>query len=580
MEIAGPPADVRSCAEEVLFLLHEHGVDYLFLNPGTDSAPLQEAVAALTSRQVPVPQIITSSFESVALAAAHGYWQMTQRPQAVFVHVDVGTQNLGAMVHNVLRDRAGVVVLAGRTPYGEDASAPGGRSHPIHWQQDVPDQAGIVRSYAKWTFELARSEDTARVVGRAVQVAEGGRPGLAYLMLSRDVLMQPAGPAELRRATRFARPVPPAIEPGALARLTEQLLAAERPVIVTGRLGRKPEAARSLARLAELAGVPVVSRPESVNIPTSHAMRVGPDARADALVRNADLLVIIDCDVPWIPRSVTPSPEATILQIDSDPIKADMPLWSFPVDVAITADGAVATAQLADAIQDAIQDAGESVSSRAQARRRWLASVADPDAGPEAAAPSESTAPAKVRDVVLALNTLLRAEDIVVEEAVSNTEVVTGLLTRTEPGTLCSAGGPGLGWALGASVGVKLARPDRRVVAVVGDGAFMFGVPTAALCLAAEARAPFVAVVLNNNGYRASRRPVHDLFPDGASVARGSVVGTRFACPPDFAGVAEACGAYGERVEDLAGLGDAVRRAFKAVDDGRAAVVDVAVSDR
>jgi acetolactate synthase-1/2/3 large subunit len=351
MQVSQPPVDVRTCAEEILFLLREHGVDYLFLNPGTDSAPLQEAAAALASRRVPVPRIVASSFEGVALAAAHGYWQMTRRAQAVFVHVDVGTQNLGAMVHNVKRDRAGVLVLAGKTPYGEDADAPGGRSHRIHWQQDVPDQAGIVRSYAKWAFELVRSEDTARVVGRALQVAEGGQPGLAYLTLSRDVLMRPAGPAEQRRTTRFARPAPAAIEPGALARLTERLATARHPVIVTSRLGRLPGAARSLARLAELATIPVVCRPDAMNIPSSHAMRVASDATAANLIQQADLLLIMECDVPWIPRDVSPSPDATIVQIDSDPVKADMPLWSFPVDVAITADGGVAAAQLADAVE-------------------------------------------------------------------------------------------------------------------------------------------------------------------------------------------------------------------------------------
>jgi acetolactate synthase I/II/III large subunit len=575
MTTAQPPADLRNCAEEVLYLLRRHGVDYLFLNPGTDSAPVQEAFAALTARGVPVPQVVTSSFESVALAAAHGYWQMTHRAQAVFVHVDVGTQNLGAMVHNVMRDRAGVIVLAGRTPYGEDPSAPGGRAHRIHWQQDVPDQAGIVRPYAKWTFELIRSEDTARVVGRAVQVAEGGQPGLAYLTLSRDVLMQPPGPTELRRTTRFARPVPPAIEPTALARLAEQVTAAEHPVIVTGRLGRKPEGARSLARLAELAAVPVICRPDAVNIPTSHPMWVGSDAAAADLIREADLLVLIDCDVPWIPRSVTPSPDATIVQIDSDPVKADMPLWSFPVDVAITADGAVATAQLADAIEAVGESAGP-----AQARRRSAASAAGHSTGEHQPVPPQSQASAQVRDVMLTLNGLLDAHDIVLEEAVSNTETVVEWLSRTEPGTLCSPGGPGLGWALGASVGVKLARPDRRVVAITGDGAFMFGVPTAAFCLAAEAKAPFLAVVLNNNGYRASRRPVQTLFPDGASVGRGSVVGTRFTCPPDLAAVAAACGAHGERVESTAPLGEALERALKATEDGRAAVVDVAITDQ
>ena len=115
---SGPPEAAENCAEEVLLALHDHGVEFLFLNPGTDSAPLQEALAALGARGAAVPHVVTCSFESVALAAAHGFFQVTGRPQAVFVHVDVGTQNLGAMVHNVLRDRAGVVVLAGKTPYG------------------------------------------------------------------------------------------------------------------------------------------------------------------------------------------------------------------------------------------------------------------------------------------------------------------------------------------------------------------------------------------------------------------------------------------------------------------------------
>ncbi len=580
MEAAQQHADVRTCAEEVLYLLRAQGVEYLFLNPGTDSAPLQEAAAVLASRQVPAPRIITSSFESVALAAAHGFFQLERRAQAVFVHVDVGTQNLGAMVHNLLRDRAGAVVLAGKTPYGEDESAPGGRSNRIHWLQDAPDQAGIVRGYAKWTFELARSADAARVIGRAVQVAEGGRPGLSYLTLSRDVLMQPAGPPELRRTTRFARPAPPAMEPSALAWLTDKIRTADRPAIITGRLGRKPAGVRSLSRLADLAAVPVVCRPDTVNMPTQHAMRVAADDAAATLIREADLLVLVDCDVPWIPRRVSPSPGATIVQIDDDPVRADMPLWTFPVDVAVTADGAVAMAQLAAAVEAA----GEPAAALAQSRRDWLAAAAGSvPAQPRPAGEHTGPRETQVRDVVLALNDHLDSHDVVLEEAVSNTEVVTELLTRNEPGTLCSAGAPGLGWALGAAVGVKLARPSHRAVAIVGDGAFMFGVPTAALCLAAEAGAPFVAVVLNNDGYRASRRPVLELFPDGASAASGSVLGTRFARPPDLAAVARACGAYGERVDPGATAGDlhdALQRALKATDDGTAAVVDVAVSDR
>lgn len=571
---AAPPADVRTCAEEVLCLLAAHGIELLFLNPGTDSAPLQEAYAALAERGVPTPRIVVSTFESVSLAAAHGYWQATRRPQAVFVHVDVGTQNLGAMVHDVLRDRAGAVVLAGKTPYAEDPGSAGARSNPIHWQQDVPDQAGIVRPYAKWTAELTRSEDTARVVGRAVQVAAGGIPGLAYLTLSRDVLMEPAGAPGLRRATGFARPRPPAPEPVALAELAERVLAAERPLIVTTRVGRAPGGAEALARVSELAAIPVIGRPEAVNLVSSHPMSVRSQAHAQALLAEADLVLVVDCDVPWIPRAAGPAPGAFVAQIDRDPVKADMPLWSFPIDLALCADPVIALRQLADALE---HHAGASGARLEERRSRLVAAIADSTRSVRDQAARVGMPPNDIRSVVLALNRALHPDCLVVEEAVSNLVPVAELLDRAEPETLYSAGGPGLGWAPGAAVGIKLARPERDVVAIVGDGAFMFGVPTAALCLAAEARAPVTIVVLNNGGYRASRLPVLGLFPDGVSTARGEVVGTTFARAPDFVGVAEACGAYGARTEGAAGLGDALEHALATTRAGRAAVIDVRV---
>jgi acetolactate synthase-1/2/3 large subunit len=265
----------KTTAEHLLWLLNEHGVEYLFLNPGTDSAPVQEAAAVLTDAGVPIPQIITCTFESVALAAAHGYWQVTGRPQCVFVHVDVGTQNLGAMMHNAFRDRAGVIVIAGKTPYGEDPGSPGGRSHKIHWQQDVADQAGIVRGYAKLTLEITRSEMLARGIGRALQIARGGRPGPAYLMISRDVLMDP--PAGGRgRTSGYAIPTPPAAGRETALRIAGLLAEAERPLLITSKTGRREGGFAAVTRLADLTGVRVIETLESgcLNIATSHPMRV------------------------------------------------------------------------------------------------------------------------------------------------------------------------------------------------------------------------------------------------------------------------------------------------------------------
>ncbi len=553
----------RTTAEHLLWLLHQHGVENLFLNPGTDSAPLQEAAATLTEAGVSIPRFITSTFEAVSLAAAHGNWMVSRRPQCVFVHVDVGTQNLGAMMHNALRDRAGVIVIAGKTPYGEDEDSPGGRSHTIHWQQDVPDQAGIVRPYTKWAMEITRPDMLARAVGRAVQVATGGRPGPAYLMVSRDVLMDPPA-RDLGRVSRWAVPEPAVAGAETARRIGELLAEAERPLLITSKTGRLKGGFEAVTRLADLTGVRVIDTPESgcLNISTSHPCAVRSAVTARRLVAEADLIITADCDVPWIPKNVRPREDATIVQIDADPMRTDMPLWTFPSDLSVAAHGSTVLAEIAEHVPEI------------DASAKWGGSSLEVPAAE--AAPAEG--PISAREVAVALNSVLREDDIIAEESVTNATTLHENVERTLPGTLAGTATPGLGWGLGGAVGVKMATPDRRVVAVVGDGAFMFAVPTAALSLSAEVDAPILVVVLNNAGYRASRLPVFDLFPEGLSAERGDAIGTRFKSAPDFASVARACHAHGETVFERHDLVPSLDRALKALESGQSAVVDVHIA--
>lgn len=174
---------------------------------------------------------------------------------------------------------------------------------------------------------------------------------------------------------------------------------------------------------------------------------------------------------------------------------------------------------------------------------------------------------------VRALDSVLSDDDLLIEEATTNAEALRQGLRRTLPATLFHPGGSGLGWGLGGALGAKLAAPERRVVAVVGDGSFLFASPSAALWAARAAKAPFLTVVFQNGGYAASRRPVFDLYPDGYSAAANDVVGTRFDDPPDFARLARACGAAGETVAEPAGLVPALERGLAAVAAGSCAVV-------
>ncbi|MDP8922360.1 MAG: thiamine pyrophosphate-binding protein, partial [Chloroflexota bacterium] len=184
---------VGEAAEAYLAALTAQGVDCLFLNPGTDTFPIQEAAAKLLALGRPVPRIVLCPFEVVALAAAHGYYYATGRPQAVLVHVDVGTQNLGGTLHDAQRGRAAVVIAAGRSPYTTDSVVRGSRDTYIHWLQEQFDQHGIVRNYVKWEYELRRPEQMGEAVARAFQLAASDPPGPVYLTLPREVLMAEPG---------------------------------------------------------------------------------------------------------------------------------------------------------------------------------------------------------------------------------------------------------------------------------------------------------------------------------------------------------------------------------------------------
>ena len=183
-----------------------------------------------------------------------------------------------------------------------------------------------------------------------------------------------------------------------------------------------------------------------------------------------------------------------------------------------------------------------------------------------------------VAAVGAALNALLDPDDIVVEEATTNFEILRRSLDRTRPGTYFRSGGSGLGWGLPGALGIKLARPANRVVAIVGDGAFLFGSPVATLWAMHANQAPVLTVVLQNGGYAASRAPVFKLFPDGASSRSDSVVGTLIDEPPSFAAIAQACHAYGASVRDEERVPPTLRAACKRVDAGQSAVVVVHVS--
>ena len=283
--------------------------------------------------------------ENLAVAMAHGAYAMTGRPQAVMLHVNVGTANAINNIINLNRDNIPLILAAGRTPITEKGKF-GGRNRYIHWGQEMFDQAGMLREAVKWDYELRIPEQITDVVSRAYEVMMSSPRGPVYLALPREPLAapmpEPLGPVKPRHV-----PAPPHADPNMIATLAEWIAAAEKPLIITTTSGA--EAMAPLGRIAEKYAIPVVTqRQRVVCLPSSHPMHMGYDPQG--LLQEADLVIVIDADVPWIPNEQTPREDARFVTMGEDPAFRRYPMRSFPSDLAITSKTSTALEMLEQAL--------------------------------------------------------------------------------------------------------------------------------------------------------------------------------------------------------------------------------------
>jgi acetolactate synthase-1/2/3 large subunit len=540
----------------LLEALRAHGVEYFFANAGTDFPPLIEAFASGAERAHPYPRPMVVPHEGIAVGMAHGYYLATGRPQAVMVHVNVGTANCLNNLINAARDNVPILLLAGRTPVTERGRK-GSRTRPIHWAQEMFDQAGMLREVVKWDYELRYPEQAADAVRRAVEIAMTPPRGPVYLVLPREALAGEV-PAGIDVAPR-AVPAAPRPDPDAVARLAEWIAAAEFPLVIASSSGRDPAATRALAHLAERFGIGVVSAwPRYVNLPAGHPMHLGY-APGDAL-READIVTVLEADAPWFPHLESPRSGARVAHVGVDPTFARYPMRSFPSDLAVAGDPHAVLEALTAALDTRADGARivarrNSIAARAAARRPQ-AHATDPIT-PEWI----SRCIGEAKGDALVINEYpLRLEHCAFEQPASYFG-------------LSPAGG--LGWGLGAALGAKLAAPERLVIATLGDGAYVFANPTAGHWVARAHGLPILTVVFNNSRWAAVRNATVAMYKDGVAARAGGTLLADLSPSPEYAKLVEAHGGYGERVERAEALPDALARAIAETRRGRQALLDV-----
>jgi acetolactate synthase I/II/III large subunit len=166
---------------------------------------------------------------------------------------------------------------------------------------------------------------------------------------------------------------------------------------------------------------------------------------------------------------------------------------------------------------------------------------------------------------------------IIINEATTNIKFVTDHLLRDEPGSLYASPAASLGWSGGAAIAAKLAHPEKIIATIVGDGSYLFTVPSTVHWIAKRYNAPFLTIILNNRGWRAPKGSCLALYPNGqASVATADDIHCSIDPPPDYVGIAKAAGdAVGFKVETPEEVAPALDKAISAVKSGKQAILDV-----
>ena len=572
----------HSTAHHFLQGLVDLGVEYIFANLGTDHVSLIEEMARWDSEGLKHPEMILCPHEVVAVHMAGGYALATGRGQAVLVHVDAGTANAAMAIQNLFRYRLPVMLFAGRAPYTLHGELQGSRDTYVHFVQDPFDIASIVRPYVKWEYSLPSGIVVKEALARASAFAQSDPSGPVYMMLPRETLAEDWDDADMPAypPARYGGVHTGGIEPTRVDAIAHALMAAENPIALTAYLGRKPDAVAVLERLARTCGIRVAEfNSIDLNISQDSPCFAGFDPLP--LLETADLGLLLDSDVPFIPQYARRAGAIKWIQIDVDPLKSDFPMWGFPTDMRIQGDCAIVLRQVLDAVEARADDAW---------RKRVAERIASWSVAREATAKRRSAAAANKgisgalnpAFVFAALNAKLSPDDVVINEAIRNGPILQEHITRTKPSSYVGLAGGGLGFSGGMALGLKLARPERRIVQVIGDGGFHFSSPDSVYAVAQQYQIPVLTVVLDNGGWQAVKSAVQRVYPKGIAAEtdqfQSRLRSGRQGEQRDFSAVARAFGAHGECVTEPDDLDSAIDRCLSALGDGKAAVLHVHVT--
>ncbi len=582
-----PPFIERPGADYMIDVIKSLGVEYFIANPGSSFRGIHESLVSYGGNK---PEFITCNHEEIAAAMCNGYAKIEGKPAVTAVHGTVGTQHAAMAIYNSYCDQAPMIVLAGNR---RDSSE---RRSYVEWVHSVQDAAAMVRDYTKWDDNPGSLEHWGESMVRGYHLATMA-PQMPVMLVCDEDLQEDPYPDNFKgHIPKLPVNVQPAIDAGTANEVAKMLLAAENPVILTGKAARTPKGVQLLVELAELLQCAVVDQKRRMNFPNRHPLN--QTLRQRPVLQQADLIVGLEV---WDfygsihtlggrfkteARSITKA-DAKLISISANDLFFKSNYQTFfrntEVDMSVAADGEASLPALIEAVKRQLTDDRK----RTLAERGKKLGEAQKQALEQtrvAASQGWDSSPISTARMSMELYGAVKNEDW---SLVSDSFWVSNWPQRLWDMNkhyhyIGGAGGEGVGYLAPATVGAALANKKygRLSVSIQPDGDLMY--QPGALWTAAHHRIPILILVHNNRAYHQEIMQLQRMAGQHNRGFEQCGIGTTITDPNiDYAKVAQGLGveAFGP-VTNPAELGPAIKRGVEVVKSGRPYLIDVVTQGR
>lgn len=555
--------------EAIVEALRRLSIDYIICCPGSEWAPVWEALHQQKVNERTGPKYLQCWHEMLALNIATGYTLITGKGQAVLLHAGSGVLQGALGLNSATRGEVPMIVMSGESvTLGKDPKL----TMEMQWYAGVSVGGAdrLVAPLVKHTIRVQSPHTLHGSVLRAGQIASRIPKGPVYLDVPLEWMLHGWTPESVSAlpATPKTRAMPEDI-----GRLANAILKSKNPIIVADNIGVDRGSYRGLSELAEALAIPVIGGGSAnyANFAQNNSLWIGVESYE--YLEKADLIILIGGRTPWNPPSRPPS-AAPIIVIHDHPLKSWLVYQELHASEYIEGD----IGENLNSLTRAVRDIGFPQVDIDLRRKKWATVHEFQIQKLQAACDvARSNNALNIYSMCSQVAELLPLNSIFVDETVTHSKALRQCLPLNDFQAYFRNPGGGLGQGLGIALGIKLAAAERPVILFVGDGSFLFNPIIQGLGAARDFSLPIIIVVLNNEGYASMGNSKRHFYPDSAGVRAGSEFGVKV-LNPQFERLGESLGFTGACVETYSEFNEALSKGCIEIEAGRTFIINAMLS--